>query len=456
MIAPLSVTDFAARCGAELHCEIDKLLEVSGLAIDSRQVKPGDLFVAIPGVKVDGHDYLEAALERGAGAALVQQQVSSALPQLIVSDSEAALQTFGAMTRAAYDGILVGITGSAGKTTAKNMLAEILSRAGSVVATKGNQNNELGVPLTLADLNADTEYAVLELGAGKPGDIARLCEMARPNIAILLNVASAHLANFGSLDAISNTKGALLDDLPADGLAVINADDPRVADWQVRARPTRCLTFGVNGKADYQAIDLQLKGFSGSNFVLQTPEQAVEVTLNVPGRQGIYNALAAAAVADALGISAITIREGLAAVKPAPGRGGVAVLSPDASLIDDTYNANPVAVRAAIDVLASESGRRRLVLGAMLELGPDEEKLHAELGAYAREAGLDELWAVGSEAAPAAVAFGEGALCFTDTSELITYAPTLRGANTTLVKASRGAQLEVVVNHWLAGGEGIC
>jgi len=161
MIAPLSVTDFAARCGAELHCEIDKLLEVSGLAIDSRQVKPGDLFVAIPGVKVDGHDYLEAALERGAGAALVQQQVSSALPQLIVSDSEAALQTFGAITRAAYDGILVGITGSAGKTTAKNMLAEILSRAGSVVATKGNQNNELGVPLTLAELNSDTEYAVL-------------------------------------------------------------------------------------------------------------------------------------------------------------------------------------------------------------------------------------------------------------------------------------------------------
>ncbi|MDG1066120.1 MAG: UDP-N-acetylmuramoyl-tripeptide--D-alanyl-D-alanine ligase [Luminiphilus sp.] len=456
MIAPLSVTDFAARCGAERLRDVDNLLEVSGLAIDSRQVRPGDLFVAMPGIKVDGHDYLDAALERGAGAALVQQEVNSSLPQLIVGDAEAALQTFGAMTRAAYDGILIGITGSAGKTTAKNMLAEILSRAGKVVATKGNQNNELGVPLTLADLSADTEYAVLELGAGKPGDIARLCEMVRPNIAILLNVAPAHLANFGSLDAISETKGALLDDLPADGLAVVNADDPRVGDWQSRARPTRCLTFGVTSDADYQVIDLQLKGFSGSAFRLQTPEQAFEVTLNVPGRQGIYNALAAAAVADALGVSAIAIREGLAAVKPAPGRGGVAVLSQDVALIDDTYNANPVAVRAAIDVLASESGCRRLVLGAMLELGLDQEKLHAEIGNYAREVGLEELWAVGSEAAPAAAAFGEGARCFADASELIKYSPTLQGANTTVVKASRGAQLEVVVNHWLAGGEGIC
>ena len=456
MIAPLSVREFAGRCGAELHHSADSLLKISGLAIDSRRVKPGDLFVAIPGIKVDGHDYVTAAYERGAGAALVQHKVHSPLPQLVVSDAEAALQAFGAMTREAYEGVLIGITGSAGKTTAKNMLAEILSGAGKVVATKGNQNNELGVPLTLADLNTDTEYAVLELGAGKPGDIARLCEMACPNVAVLLNVAPAHLAHFGSLDAISNTKGALLDDLPEEGLALINGDDLYADAWRQRAQPTRCLTFGLNQPADYQAFELQLKGFSGSTFVLKTPEQSFEVQVNVPGRQGVYNALAAAAVADALGISATTIREGLAAVKPAPGRGCVEVLTNGVSLIDDTYNANPLAVRAAIDVLATESGCRRLVLGAMLELGHDEEKLHAEIGASAREAGIDELWAVGPEAAPAAAAFGERARCFTDATELLEFSPALLGADTTLVKASRGAQLEVIVNQWLTEGKRSC
>lgn len=456
MIAPLSVADFAARCGANLYHDPDNLSVISGLAIDSRQVKPGDLFVAIPGARADGHDYVTAAFDRGAAAALVRQAVNSSIPQVIVPDAEAALLTFGAMTRADYDGILVGITGSAGKTTAKNMLAEILSRAGKVVATTGNQNNELGVPLTLAELGGDTEYAVLELGAGKPGDIARLCEMARPNIAVLLNVAPAHLANFGSLGAISETKGALMDDLPANGLAVVNGDDVHVTDWQQRAAPTRCLTFGLNGDADYCASDLKLQGFSGSTFMLQTPEQAFEVMVNVPGRQGVYNALAAAAVADTLGVSASTIREGLGAVNPAPGRGCVEVLSDDVALVDDSYNANPIAVRAAIDVLASAPGCRRLVLGAMLELGLDEEQLHFEIGTYAQEAGIDELWVVGTEAAPAAVAFGEGAHCFASTAEVLEFSPRLVGANTTLVKASRGARLEVLVSQWLTEGKSAC
>ena len=456
MIAPLSVADFAAQCGGELHHAFDPSLEVSGLAIDSRQVKPGDLFVALSGSQVDGHDYVALAFERGASAALVQQAMGGDLPQVLVQDAEAALMTFGTMSRAAYAGILVGITGSAGKTTAKNMLAEIFSRAGKVVATKGNQNNELGVPLTLAELSVDTEYAVLEMGAGKPGDIARLCEMARPTVAVLLNVAPAHLAHFGSLSAISDTKAALLDDLPEDGLAVVNADDPHVLDWQKRVVPARCLTFGLGRDADYQACDLVFRGFSGSTFTLQTPEQSFEVTVNVPGRQGVYNALAAAAVADALGISAVTICDGLGAVRPAPGRGCSKAISSNVSLIDDTYNANPLAVKAAIDVLASEPGHRRLVLGAMLELGLEAENLHAEIGSYAKQAGIDELWVVGNEAVPAAAAFGQAARCFTDSSELLEFSPKLTGANITLVKASRGAQLEVLVNQWLAEGESAC
>ncbi len=449
MIVPLPVSEVAACCGATLHGAAGDLPEVTGLAIDSRRVDPGDLFVAILGERFDGHDFVATAFERGAHAALVQRPVDVIGPQLLVADTEAAVAAFAARVREAYSGVLVGITGSAGKTTTKNLLTSILARAGSVLATEGNQNNELGAPLTLARLDTTTEYAVLELGAGKPGDIERLCAFVRPTVAVLLNVGPAHLAQFGSLAAISQTKGALLDGLPPNGLAVINADETWSPDWRKRSGATRCLGYGLGESADYRAVDLELMGFSGSRFVLQTPDSEMAVELSLPGRQGVYNALAAAAVADALGVSPQGIVEGLAEVNPAPGRGSVHQRGENNLLVDDSYNANPMAVRAALDVLATESGRRRLVLGAMLELGEESDSFHDEVGRYAAQLGIEELWVVGKVAAPAALAFGSAARYFADIPALLAAHPVPAGADVTLIKASRGAQLDRVVDAWV-------
>ena len=456
MIAPLSVTDVAESCHAQLLGPMAAELAISGLAIDSRKVVPGDLFVALPGERVDGHDFVASAFDQGAHAALVQHPVAAPGAQLLVGDTESAVAAFAARVRSAYNGVLVGITGSAGKTTTKNLLASILATAGPVVATEGNQNNELGVPLTLAKLARDTEFAVLEMGAGKPGDIASLCAFTRPTAAVLLNVAPAHLEHFGTLDAISDTKGALLDDLPADGFAVINADQPWANDWRARCQPARCIGFGLQEDADYRAIQLQPRGFSGTDFVLQTPERELAIHLAVPGMQGVYNALAAAAVADALGIGAEGIVEGLAAVVPAEGRGAVQTLPAGRRLVDDCYNANPMAVRAALDVLANESGRRRLVLGAMLELGRESDQLHREIGAYAAAKGIEEFWVVGPVTAPAAEAFGPGAEYFESVAQLMTRYPSFQGADIAVIKASRGARLERIVERWRSAGEVPC
>ena len=456
MIVPLSVLDVAASCRAQLLGMTSPELAISGLAIDSRRVTPGDLFVALSGERVDGHDFVASAFDQGAHAALVQRPVAGAGAQLLVDDTAAAVAAFAAKVRAAYQKVLVGITGSAGKTTTKNLLASILATAGPVVATEGNQNNELGVPLTLARLDQDTEFAVLEMGAGKPGDIAALCAFARPTVAVLLNVAPAHLAHFGTLGAISATKGALLDDLPADGFAVINADQPWADDWRARCQPSRCIGFGLQADADYRAVQLRPRGFSGTDFLLRTPERELSVHLSVPGKQGVYNALAAAAVADALGVDAEGIVEGLAAVTPAEGRGAVLALPDGRRLVDDCYNANPLAVRAAIDVLKDESGRRRLILGAMLELGPETDQLHSEVGAYAASLGIEELWAIGPLAAPAAEGFGAGAEYFESAEQLMTSRPRFEGADIAVVKASRGARLERLVNLWRCAGEASC
>ncbi len=456
MIAPLQVMEIAELCGAELLGVAPAMPAVSGLAIDSRRVDRGDLFVAIPGQHVDGHDFVATAFDQGAHAALVQRRVEGLGPQLLVADTESALASFAARVRASYSGVLVGITGSAGKTTTKNLLSRILGKAGSVLATEGNLNNELGVPLTLARLAADTEYAVLEMGAGKPGDIASLCAFTRPTVAVLLNVGPAHLAQFGSLDAISETKGALLDELPGTGLAVINADEPWFDRWRSRARPARCVGFGFGKAADYRATNLQLRGFSGSRFVLRTPDLKLDIELALPGRQGIYNAMAAAAVADALGVSPQSIVAGLAEADPVTGRGSVHPLKCGRRLVDDSYNANPLAVRAAIDVLSTEPGKRRLVLGAMLELGEESSALHGDVGRYAARAGIEELWVVGELAAPAAREFGAQARYFASNAELLEAHPALTGADVAVLKASRGAHLEEIVEGWMRTGGALC
>ncbi len=458
MIEPLSLTDFAQSCGGRVvPSAAGKAVKIKGLAIDSREVRAGDLFAALPGEHVDGHSFAAQAANDGASAVLVERQLDVPCAQIVVPSVERAVGEFGCLARKHFTGVLVGVTGSAGKTTAKNLLAAVLKEAGNTVATRGNLNNELGVPLTLSTLKPTTEFAVVEMGAGKPGDIAYLQTLVQPTVAVLLGVAPAHIEYFDSLDAIAETKGAILDGLAPTGLAVINGDLPWSAAWKARAAPAQVVTFGFNKGVDVRAKDIELHGFAGSRFKAVTAQGAMAVELALPGRQGVANALAAIAVGQSLGLSHAAITRALGSVKPAAGRGAPTLLANGVRLIDDTYNANPLSVAAALEVLASCPGRRRVVLGSMLELGEQAQQFHRDMGSKARALGIDELWAVGELAQLAAQAFGDSRYCYPTVEALLAAHPSCAHANTVLVKASRGAALDRLIDVWQgAEGSGKC
>jgi UDP-N-acetylmuramoyl-tripeptide--D-alanyl-D-alanine ligase len=419
--------------------------EITGVAIDTRKLQPGELFVAIKGERVDGHDYLAEAAARGAIAALVTRKVDSALPQVLVDDTALALGDLASAVRAQRDVRVVGITGSSGKTTVKTLVASILSRHGRTHVSAGNYNNELGLPLTLLAMPRDTEYAVLEMGAGKPGDISYLAAIARPDIGLVTLIAPAHLARMGSIEGVAETKGALYQALPADGIAVINADDHFASFFDGLAGTRKVLRFGLDKPADIGA-DVIEQRVDGSRFVLSTPRGDAEVALPLPGRHNIANALAAAAVALALDVPLDTIVAGLEHASGVAGRLRRQTMSSGWTLIDDSYNANPSSMAAAIDTLLLADGERWLVLGDMAELGADAQALHAGIGKRARERGVDRLFAVGPLGAMTVEAFGAGGEHFDDKAALIAALKSRVHAGVTcLVKGSRSAGMEQVV-----------
>lgn len=419
--------------------------EVSGVAIDTRKLKPGDLFVAIRGERVDGHDYLVEAAARGAVAALVTRKVDSELPQVLVGDTGLALGDLASAVRAQRDVRVVGITGSNGKTTVKTLVASILSRHGRTHVSAGNYNNELGLPLSLLAMPQDTEYAVFEMGAGKPGDIAYLAAIARPDIGLVTLIAPAHLERMGSIEGVAETKGALYQSLPADGIAIINADDGFASFFSGLAGARKQLRFGLDHAADVGA-DIVEQRVDGSRFVLSTPRGDAEVALPLPGRHNIANALAAAAVALALEVPMDTIVAGLEQVSGVAGRLRREVMVGGWTLIDDSYNANPGSMAAAIDTLLLASGERWLVLGDMAELGADARTLHAGIGSRARECGVDRLFAVGPLGVATVEAFGAHGEHFSDKPALIAALQAqLHDGVTCLVKGSRSAGMEQVV-----------
>jgi UDP-N-acetylmuramoyl-tripeptide--D-alanyl-D-alanine ligase len=419
--------------------------EITGVAIDTRKLQPGELFVAIKGERVDGHDYLAEAAARGAIAALVTRRVDSALPQVLVDDTALALGDLASAVRAQRDVRVVGITGSNGKTTVKTLVASILSRHGRTHVSAGNYNNELGLPLSLLAMPQDTEYAVLEMGAGKPGDISYLAAIARPDIGLVTLIAPAHLARMGSIEGVAETKGALYQALPADGIAVINADDSFASFFGGLAGARRVLRFGLEQPADIGA-DVIEQRVDGSRFVLSTPQGDAAVALPLPGRHNIANALAATAVALALEVPLDTIVAGLEHVPGVPGRLRRQLMANGWALIDDSYNANPSSMAAAIDTLLLADGERWLVLGDMAELGADARTLHADIGKRARERGVDRLFAVGPLGAATVEAFGAGGEHFDDKAALIAVLQSqLHAGVTCLVKGSRSAGMEQVV-----------
>lgn len=454
---PLSL--IAHWAGGEIHGEDTAIDAISN---DTRTLAPGSLYVALRGERFDGHDFAADAVARGASAMLVERLLDVALPQIVVADSQHALGRIAAGMQRDRQAEVFAITGSNGKTSVKTLLLAILQQVareeGRVVyANPGNLNNEIGLPLALIDAPEDADYAIYEMGAGKPGDIAYLTDIVRPRYALVNNIAPAHLERMGSLQGVATTKGAIYAALPADGVAVINADDAFGAwfEQHVVGQPprSRVLRYGLDHSADITALSVRLS-VSGSRFVLSTPQGQAEIVLALPGRHNIGNALAAASLALAAGITLAQVAAGLARAEPVPGRQVAHVLPGGAVLIDDSYNANPGSLAAAIDALAVAGDEGWLVLGDMRELGPDGEALHAQAGRRARDAGLKRLYTLGTLSAAASAAFGDGGRHFSDHDTLAAALATeLHAGVRCLVKGSRGSAMDKIVKALLARGE---
>jgi UDP-N-acetylmuramoyl-tripeptide--D-alanyl-D-alanine ligase len=422
---------------------------VHGVFTDTRAPKAGGLFIALKGENFDAHDFVEPAKQAGAAAALVTRPLAIDIPQVIVADTAMALGDLASAVRAQRRARVIGITGSNGKTTVKTLLASILQLHGKTHVNAGNLNNEIGLPLSLLGLPEDAEYAVLEMGAGKQGDIAYLAAIARPEIGLVNNIAPAHLERMGSLEGIADTKGALYTSLPAQGVAVINADDAFTTFFGNLAGTRRILRFGTERKADVRAEDIDVG--SSSTFALVCGEDRIEITLPLNGRHNVQNALAAAACAIALEVPFALIKKGLEAAPSVKGRLQHYTMPGGWTLIDDSYNANPGSTAAAISTLASEDGEVWLVLGDMRELGAQARTLHAQTGKLAHDSGIARLYTVGELSASAAKAFGARAKHFDNQKSLIAALQAeVKPGIRVLVKGSRGSAMEHIV-HALRG-----
>jgi UDP-N-acetylmuramoyl-tripeptide--D-alanyl-D-alanine ligase len=428
------------------------------VATDSRTLNPGALFVALRGPNFDGTAFVAAAAARGAIGALVERAVSGELPQVVVPDTQRALQDLARAWRADFTLPVVAVAGSNGKTTAKEMTAAILSRMGLCMATHGNLNNHIGVPVTLMRLEPSHRSAVIEMGANRVGDVAELMRLAQPSVGLITNAGAEHLEGFGNLDGVAKGEGEAVSCLAPEGTAVINADDAYAAYWRGVATAGRILTFGVREPADFMAkniIQAIERGEFATRFTLICPLGERSIMLKAGGAHNIGNALAAAAAASAAGASLDDIALGLADFRAVSGRLQLKPGVRDSWIIDDSYNANPSSVRAGLEVLRSLAGLTWLVLGDMAELGEYSEDSHAQLGSYARECGIKRLFALGPLSSRAVETFGSGGEWFADADSLIRRLQAeLAPGVTVLVKGSRINRLERVVQALTGGGVG--
>ena len=437
--------DFVSACGGRLH-GADRTF--TGVSSDTRTLAAGELFVALRGPNFNGNEFVGAAEKAGAAGALVDAEQSGAISQIVVGDTQAALEQASSAWRAQFSLPIVGVAGSNGKTTVKEMTAGILAQAGNTMATRGNLNNHIGVPLTLFQLEAQQRFAVVEMGANHPGELAALVKIARPTIGLITNAGAEHLEGFGSLEGAARAEGEMVEGLAPSGTAVINADDPFADLWRGLTK-AKVVTFGLQPGATFTAKDVRAdigaEGFV-TRFTLECPLGRAPVQLRLAGNHNVTNALCAAAAAAAAGVTMEHIVTGLGAVQAVKGRLQFKKTRHGAWLIDDSYNANPSSVHAGIDVLAQLGGRQWLVFGQMGELGSFAEEAHREIGTYAREHGVERIFAVGALAQLTTDVFGSGAQWFADVAEL---SQTLDAAVTAdvrlLIKGSRSNRLERVV-----------
>jgi UDP-N-acetylmuramoyl-tripeptide--D-alanyl-D-alanine ligase len=422
-------------------------VEFCCVGTDSRAIKKGQLFVALKGENFDGHEYAAQSLEKGAAAVLVSK-ASNASTAVVVKDTRLALGELAAHWRAKFDMPVVAITGSNGKTTVKEMLAAILKVVAddaSVLATQGNLNNDIGLPMTMLNLGKQHRYAVLEMGMNHTGELSYLTNLAKPSVALVNNAGTAHIGELGSVEAIANAKGEIFEGLADGGTAIINADDVFANLWKNLASKHQQVTFGLKAKADVTA-KYELHA-SSSDVDLLAPNGTVKFTLPAPGLHNVSNALAAASAALALNVSLENIAAGLSNFAGVKGRLQAKQGFAGAKLIDDTYNANPMSMKAAIDVLKASVGQRIFVMGDMAELGADEAIMHAEIGAYAKAADIEKFYALGELTKNAVTAFGLNAMHFETVEALAESLKSMMNAETTvLVKGSRSMRMERVVD----------
>lgn len=442
----MTLTQAAAILGADI-APIDK--EFQGLSIDSRTLQPGNLFIAIPGERVDGHDYLADAIKKGAVAAVVNRHIDAPIPQFVVEDTTLALGKLGAAWRNQFQIPFIAVTGSNGKTTLKNMIASIMVAAcqgneDEVLATKGTLNNHWGLPLTLSRLNAKHRYAAIEMGMNHFGEIDYLTKLTHPDVAVITNAASAHLEGVGDVAGVARAKAEIFAGLNEKGVAILNRDDAFFDYWCGVVGQHQMVSFGLSNPAHVSA-DIHA-ATQTQHITIKTPQGNIDVQLPLLGKHNIQNALAATAATLMIGIDLTAIKAGLEHLDPAPGRLQLHTLANGVKIIDDTYNANPFSLQAAVNTLANFTGKKILVLGDMKELGPEAKTLHHSAGQSIRQAGIDYLFTFGDLSANTAQAFGEGAFHFNEQEKLVNaLKPFLYNQTTILVKGSRSMKMEKVV-----------
>jgi UDP-N-acetylmuramoyl-tripeptide--D-alanyl-D-alanine ligase len=453
---------FAHSCGGQLA---GPDAGFRGVSSDSRSLAAGELFVALSGPRFNGEDYVAAATARGAVGAVVRSQQPAPISQIVVADPLAALASGAHAWREGFSIPLVGVAGSNGKTTVKELIAGILSQVGPCLSTRGNLNNHIGVPLTLLRIGAEHRFAVVEMGADRAGEVEHLVRIGRPTVGIITNAGAEHLEGFGSLEGVARAEGEMVAGLDADADAIINNDDPFALLWK-NMTPARVSTFGLQPGADFTAAAVRTSIDSGgfvTRFTLHAPQGSVPVELHLAGQHNLVNALGAAAAASAAGVTLADIARGLAAMRPVPGRLQFKRAASGAWIIDDSYNANPSSVQAAIEVLATLTGSRWLVFADMGELGDYATESHRQVGVQAKAAGIERLFATGTAAQLAVASFGAGASWFPDTTELAAaltaelsrIEPGFSPAEVRiLVKGSRFNRLERVVAALGAAGTG--
>lgn len=422
-----------------------KNIDIQSISINSQRVEPGALFIAIQGENFDGHNFIEEAKAKGAVAAIISKPVQTSLPTIMADDTRIALGKIAKKWREQYSLPVIAVTGSCGKTTTKGMIANILQQAGNTIATEGNLNNDIGLPLTLLKLTAEQQYAVFELGANHLGEIQYLTDIAKPRVSLITNAGAAHLEGFGNIEGVAREKSAIYQGLDENGTAILNIDDNYADFWKTAINQRKTITFSLSQPADFYAknVDLNLEG--QPQFILVTPTGELPIHLPLVGAHQVANALAAAAACFAVDISLENIKKGLESLPPISKRWVIKKGLNGATVIDDSYNANPLSMHTALQALSHYPGERICILGDMGELGETAQESHRELGHQAKKLGIDRLYAVGNLSRFVVEAFGDNAQHFPSKSALIAAIKgSLKNNMTILIKGSFSAKMEEI------------